>query len=132
MDLLARRGLLETTPAPAASGDFVVVLESRLRHAEPSDRIIVRLRYIPDRRLVSARSLDRYLAALAEENPASLEAAAIVFLNDINNELVPRWAQVTFRATETSDGEEIIHEIVAEDRQPNWDNPDLLSRIPSS
>ncbi len=75
--------------------------------------------------ILDPNCLDDYLAALAEDPWDSLEAAATTALEDIINELVARWTRLKLIA-----GNESTHTITLEDRQPNWENPALLSRTP--
>ena len=44
---------------------------------------------------------------------------------DLNNELIPRWVQVTVLGTSA----DMAHRVTLEDRQPRWDNAALLSRM---
>jgi 7-cyano-7-deazaguanine reductase len=45
-------------------------------------------------------------------------------LDDLNNELVPRWVELTVERDAP-----LPHRVVIEDRQPNWDNPQLMARL---
>lgn len=115
-----RRARLATTENPARRLDYLVVLKGRLvlPKGRPGDDRPVELRYVPDRVILAPRALDAYLAALP---PDSLEALVATVLADLNNELVPRWVAVAL-----ADGQ---HRVIAEDRQPNWDNPELLAHL---
>ena len=84
------------------------------------------LRYIPQREIVAPGALGPYLAALSAHPWPSLEDLGQVVLGDVNSELVPRWAQV--RLTVRAEGRS--HSVVLEDRQPKWDNPKLMNRLP--
>ncbi|MEE8393877.1 MAG: hypothetical protein V3R66_05985, partial [Rhodospirillales bacterium] len=55
----------------------------------------------------------------------TMEKVAVMVLNDINNEVVARWTQVSVAASK----DKASHNVMVEDRQPHWDNPDLLSRL---
>ena len=50
----------------------------------------------------------------------------MTMLDDVNNELIPRWAQVELTAGPGDAGD--CHGVIIEDRQPGWDNPALLAR----
>ena len=52
-----------------------------------------------------------------------------MILDDINNEVVARWVQITVSSPDPTDSALEFHGIVLEDRQPKWDNPALLSRL---
>lgn len=79
----------------------------------------VTLRYIPDKRVLTKKAFDGYLAGL--DTPADLESAAARLLSDLNDELVARWIQIRLQ--------DDAHQVLIEDRQPKWDNPALLGRI---
>lgn len=126
----------DTTSAPAASGkplegrrnprgdlDYVVAIES----AAPRAHCRVVLRYVPDKLLVDSRSLTDYLNALAPLDEPAPERLAFALLDDINNEIVPRWLQIAVFA-ETDDMP--AQTVIVVDRQPNWDNPAILSALP--
>ncbi len=115
MEVQARRANLECGPNPQARLDYVVELEGAVGGAS------VRVRYVPDREVVSADAFARYLAVVEGLAWETLEAMAAAVLDDVNNEAVPRWVQVTARR----DG----HAVMQEDRQPQWDNKALLSRL---
>lgn len=88
----------------------------------------VRLRYIPDKQIFNAEAFDAYMGALADLTWTSLEASAADILDDVNNEIVPRWVQVTV-SVQSSLNSTSVHMVMVEDRQPKWDNPALLARI---
>ncbi len=69
-----------------------------------------------------------YLAVLSAGPWQTLEALATTMLDDVNNELVPRWCHVS--VTATGDGGE-HHAVDAEDRQPAWENAAVLAGLPT-
>ena len=113
-----RRELLTTATSPDARHDYLVDLAGE---AMPGTRL--ELRYIPDRLVARADGFAAYLGALAafEGGP---EALALAVLEDLNNELVPRWVEVTISRTAP-----LPHRVTVEDRQPDWDNPHLFARM---
>lgn len=113
-----RREHLTTAPNPDARHDYLVELQG---NPMPGTRLTVR--YVPDRLILTPPGFTAYLPALAAL-PDGLEALALAVLDDLNNELVPRWAEVTAERTEP-----LPHRTVVEDRQPAWDNPALLTRL---
>lgn len=129
MDLLRRRALLETQPNPDTGHDFVVTMRGTVSGLFAHGRATVTLRYVPDRSLLSPSSLEGYLKTIGELDWSSFEGAATVIRDDLNNEIVPRWLQVSLQAP--GDTHRIVrhHDILLEDRQPKWDNPSLLSRL---
>ncbi len=123
MDLLTRRALLETDANPHPGLDYLVALSGML---VGSGSASLRLRYVPDRRVLRSESFRRYLDALGGEPFGSIETLAATFLDDANNELVPRWVQVL--ASAEGQGAP-AHAVLLEDRQPGWDNAALLARL---
>lgn len=114
-----RRHLLTTAPNPDARHDYLVDLEG-----EPIPGTRLAVRYVPDRLIADPAGFAAYLRALAGPAGGGLEALALAVLDDLNNELVPRWAEVTAERSAP-----LPHRVVVEDRQPNWDNPPLFARM---
>jgi NADPH-dependent 7-cyano-7-deazaguanine reductase QueF len=82
----------------------------------------VRIRYVPDRLVLTRESFMAYLRARHREMREILpEAFAVSVAEDIANEIVPKWLQVTFAAEGL-----LRHAVTVEDRQPGWDHPTLL------
>lgn len=117
-----RRAPLRTAANPAGTADTLVILA-----AEPRPGLRVTLRYVPDRWIVTAASLDAYLKTLLAApgwEEAGAEALAVTVLEDIANEAVPRWTEVQADAHTP-----LLHGALATDRQPGWDNQALLARL---
>lgn len=110
-----RREALITAPNPDTRHDYVVELAGS---AGPDTRI--RVRYVPDRHVLVPESVPAWLDALS----GGLEAVALAALDDLANELVPRWVEVTAERDAP-----LAHRVTVEDRQPGWDNPDLFARL---
>ncbi len=121
MNVNERRALLQTQDNPNRALDYLITLEALC----PQENIRLSLRYIPDRLIVQRASFPGYVTALFETK-RPLETIASDLLEDINNELVARWVQVILFEESENDN---LHSVVMEDRQPQWDNPQLLSRI---
>lgn len=114
MSTALRREALVTLPSPDPRHDYLVELRAS---AGP---VALRVRYVPDRLILDPASLARH----AEGLTGGPEAVALTLLDDLANELVPRWLEVTASADTP-----LPHLVVAEDRQPAWDNPPLLERL---
>jgi len=117
--LRARRALLRTAPAPQPRHDAVVILEHDGLGAA------LRLRYVPDRDVLVPESLAEYVRTLSDMTFASFEETAQTILEDINDQVIPSWVEVTLR--QTADG--MHHEVRIEDRQPGWHDRGLLDRL---
>ncbi|MSO93171.1 MAG: hypothetical protein EXQ86_07200 [Rhodospirillales bacterium] len=121
----ARRSLLLTTPNPDARLDYVITLGGRVAWAGREASLC--LRYVPDRSVIDAEAFGRYLDAFAGAPATPLESLAATVLADINDQLVPRWAEVAATAPGGTRLKE--HSVLIADRQPKWDNPALLARL---
>ncbi len=131
MELLARRAMLETLGNADDRLDYVITLEGTFDLDGGKDEAIIQLRYIPDKLVLTPESFSQYLTALADLNWISLEEAAAAVLDDLNNEVVARWLQIDIKSDVKSDSGIQNHQVLLEDRQPNWDNPRLLARLKS-
>lgn len=115
-----RRGLLAAQPNPDTRLDYVVTLSGRIRAADESCE--VELRYVPDRLVLQAAAFEEYLAAMSLERWDNLEHAAVTLLDDVHDQLVARWIQLSVTGGRG-------HSILLEDRQPKWENAQLLQRL---
>ena len=125
LDPPRRRAALATSPNPAPRHDYVVSLTSRFA-ATDGKTLSLELRYVPDRFVMQADSLTPYFDSVSAAG-CGLEEIAIAVLEDVNNEVVPRWIEVSVTADEGGIG----RRVTLQDRQPHWDNPPLLARIPT-
>lgn len=103
------RTLLKTESNPAKHHDYLIDLKQGAVH----------VRYVPDKLILTKDSFDSYIQSQAQT--AMVETTTTNILEDLNNELVPRWLQVQVN----HDG----HIITIEDRQPQWENAYLLGRL---
>ncbi len=128
-DRRQRRLLLRTRPAPNSRIDAVTSLVGRLEG--PADDVTdVIVRYIADRDVLLPESLGAFLPALPRGPSVSVEDLAVTVLDDLNDQLVPRWIRVHLRCRRPAASALTRHDVVIEERQPGWDNASLLSRLP--
>lgn len=111
-----RRELLRVEPSPDPRYDYLAGFDGQAGGGGVS------VVYVPDRLILTGQSVAAYLAALPPN--WSVEALALAVLDDLNNELVPRWARVTIRRDQP-----LRCWAAAEDRQPGWDNPTLPAML---
>jgi hypothetical protein len=130
MDITARRETLHPISNPGGGRDYVITLRATIgRSRDENNTIDIILRYVPDRMILQPENFREYLDYINSLEWKTLEATAVAILDDIGNELVTRWAQVTLRhANNTQTAAE--HDIIVEDIQPGWRNDDLLYRLP--
>lgn len=119
-----RRECLMTSINPRAQHDYLVDFEGIIGN----DGVRLLIRYVPDRAIIDAGSFAGYLATLATWQWPAPEALAMAVLDDVNNQLIPRWVQVRV-TVRPRNGLPSCHRIVVEDRQPGWDNAEIVSRI---
>ena len=129
MDILERRNLLATERNPDSKLDYVISITGHMATFGEVDSSAVHLRYVPDKVILNPAAFGRYLDTLGALESATLEDAAAAVLNDVNNELIARWVQVSISAPDQTHPGIDRHEVLLEDRQPNWDNAGLLSRL---
>lgn len=124
-----RRGLLHVARNPDSKIDYVTRLSGHMASPGSDQTISVMLRYVPDRLILEPTAFGHYLDAMGENSWSSLEEAAATVLNDISNELVARWVQVSVSAPDRTHPGVESHDVLLEDHQPNWSNAGLLSRL---
>lgn len=112
-----RRESLQTAANPDARHDYLVDVAT-----STPDGTRLWLRYVPDREVLDTTSVRGYVYALPQ---LGLEALALTVIDDLANELVPRWVEVIAERTSP-----VLHRVTIEDRQPDWDNVALLNRLP--
>lgn len=123
-----RRVLLRTAPNPDPGSDYVVRLEMETTPSFALGPLKIVTRYVPDKLLLKPSCLDDYLHALTQPEWPTLESAALAMRDDLGNEVVPRWIAILVSPSE-ADLEAARHSVLIEDRQPQWDNPNLLARL---
>ena len=129
MDIQERRALLVCERNPDIKLDYVISITGHMASHAEVDSSVIHLRYVPDKMILNPASFGRYLDALGTMPWETLEESAAAVLNDVNNELISRWLQVSISAPDQVHHGIDRHEVLLEDRQPNWDNAGLLSRL---
>lgn len=124
-DSIRPESLLRSRTNPRNSLDFIVTHSGALG---PSG-LHVSLRYVPDKLLVDDQSLAAFFASLARPEPIAPETVALAILDELNNEIVPRWVQIAVTGGNDAGGQP-SQTVSVEDRQPNWENLGILGRLP--
>ena len=130
-ELSKRRKLVCTKDNPDSSHDYLCELRRQIsinRHKDNEHRVELVLRYVPDKLVLDTFEMEPYFEFISELDWHSLELIALDILEDINNEVIPRWVQVSsaFRARRE---DAISSEVTVEDHQPDWENTYLMNRI---
>lgn len=129
MDKYKRRVLLICDRNPDIKLDYVISITGQVENPDGVISSAIHLRYVPDKLILKPGSFGRYLDALGTLKSETLEERAAAILNDVNNELVSRWLQLSISGPDQLHHGITRHEVMLEDSQPNWDNVGLLSRL---
>lgn len=124
-----RRKLIHPTSNPRGSSEYIAQLQHKLAPVglDAARGILLNLYYVPDKLMMRAEDYDKYLTYFETkaEGYASIEQLGSDIIDDLNNELVPKWIHLNI----TAEHAHTIHCVSFEERQPDWDNPFLLSRL---
>ena len=90
----------------------------------------MKLRYMQDNLVRRSEVFDFNLTLLGSNSRTRLKEIAVITLDDINNELVARWAQINVRSAGTPRAHIADHKVTIDDQQPKGNNSDQLSRLP--
>lgn len=111
--------------------------KSRVHHLYGGEHIIEepqakRLRttihFVPDSRIITIADFREYINFTSNLLVNGGQKLLLSLLDDFNDELVPKWIQITL---EIKDNNGIISEsILIEDRQPGWNDPSITTRVP--
>ena len=120
-----RRASLETGRNPKTRLDYTIGLERNLSIIGMAGPVRLIVRYIPDAFILNGESFDDYCALLLARKWASLEDLAGTIIDDFNNELIPRWIEITLKTS--LPGNKTGYQVIMEDRQPAWSRQTPLS-----
>ncbi len=123
-----RRQLVRTVPNPGPGADYIVLFEIETTPSFSLGPLKFVARYVPDKLLLDPACLADYLHALTQPEWPTLEAVALAMRDDFGNEVIPRWIEIVVSPSDTN-LEAARHSVLVEDRQPQWNNPNLLARL---
>ncbi len=121
---LQRQESINTIKNPNMTNEYLCQISCEITN---KISIKINLCYIPDKLVILPESFKLYLNSLNITNISPIEAMAHIILDDLNNQLVAKWTQITI--DDNKNNPDIGHKILLEDRHPRWDNKDLLNRI---
>jgi 7-cyano-7-deazaguanine reductase len=116
------RTQLRSVSNPNPKIDYI----SSVNGAIPNSELLVTCSYVPDKLVLLTNAFQEYLEYLELNELVALEPAALQVLDDINNEVVPRWVEIKIS---TCLGAKGSSSVIVIDKQPKWDNPSLLARL---
>ena len=128
MEINQRRALLIVTINPDETLDYITGIKGNPLVLNKKRPTVIAIHYVPDRLIVTPESFSNYLEALSKETWSNLEELTTTVLGDLSNQLVARWICVKGTISGEYYPDLRAHEVLIEDRQPEWDNPSLLSR----
>lgn len=114
-DRIARQEAIRIAAMPSSRPEVLLRNEETLPF-----RQVVSIRYVPDRYFLPKGALQDYLQMIPDQAWSEVHEAAFVIMDDLNNQLVPKWIQVMVKTDSDA--------ALIEDRQPQWQNAALLSR----
>ncbi len=121
------RDILSSSPNPHRHKSYVVAITQEITLNQQA--YLFGLRYIPDKILLDHQGLANYLEQMLANAPPEAESLAHDILEDVSNEIIPKWIEVNLVQEENKFGQNI--RITIEDRQPHWENDKLLNRLPA-
>ncbi len=83
------------------------------------------LRYIPDKMLLDNGGLNSYLD---QREAGRTETLAHDIMEDIMDQIIPKWIEVNLRQKHNKFGQNIL--VTMTDRQPGWEDDAFLNRLP--
>ena len=128
----SRRECIATNPNPQREKDYLVVLEGTVRPRGAPAALHLTLRYVPDRVVADTGAWANYLTVLGSQAWPTLEALTADVISDVNNEIVPRWLSIVVEDRTPGANSGNTHTVIMEDRQPKWENVELLRRVPQA
>ena len=120
------RNILSSTPNPYRHKSYTVSLVQEIILNQQA--FLFGLRYVPDKLLLDHEALANYLVQALVDKPEKAEILAHDILEDIMNQTIPKWIEVSLRQKQNKFGQNIL--VTIEDHQPGWEGDDLLQRIP--
>ncbi len=127
MEQNERRDILTSSPNPDRSLDYISVLSGHLSTVPDRTPHDARLRYVPGNFILHPDSWQRYLEVLGTMQWDSMEKLAVTLVADTNDHLVPRWIEVSLTANRAGTDMQVI----VNDREPGWNNENILARLDS-
>lgn len=128
-DRQKRAALLNPIKNPKTDGDYLVQLRHKLAPSglEATGGVIVDLFYVPGKLIIDVDNYDKYLTFFETRSQGykTFEELAANILDDLNNELVPKWIMLNV----ISEHAHTVHCVSVEERQPKWNNDDLLRNL---
>ncbi|MBL4803045.1 MAG: hypothetical protein JKY45_14265 [Emcibacter sp.] len=121
------KNILSTEANPYRNKNYTVSLLQEITLNEQTFQF--GLRYVPDKLLLNHEALVDYLTHILKQTSLKTEILAHDILEDIMDQIIPKWIEVNLKQQPNIFGQTIL--ITIEDRQPGWDEPLHLQRLPT-
>ena len=116
-------GIKERKHLVTNSSDFDLRQDVLVSMRHEIGKLQIKIDYVPDRRLIVRESIHHWIKTY-DKWQGSHEWLVLNILDDINNEVVPRWVRVVLWI---SDSESLM----VEDRQPRWRTSPMIATLKS-
>ena len=120
------KDLLSTSSNLYRAKDYVISLRQKL--TIQGQDYSFSLRYVPDKLMLDQSGVASYLDQILSEQEQAPESLAHHILENIMDQIIPKWIEINLCQHKNEYDQRII--ITLEDRQPHWDAPPLLNRLP--
>lgn len=97
---------IKTSPIPDSRKNWLITLEI-------SEPVTIKIRVVPDKLIADHVSLKEYVQTAIKNNRSSPEGIILSIIENINNELIPKWLDVFYEHKGVS--------VLIEDQQPGLD-----------
>lgn len=104
---------IKTSPIPDTRKKWLIKIEV-------SEPVVIKIHIIPDKLIADHASLKKYVQETIKNNTSRPEDIILSIIENINNELVPKWLEVYYENDGVS--------VKIEDQQPGLDNFKPTSR----
>ena len=121
------KDVLSSLPNPYRNKTYIVSIIQEITLNGQS--FMFGLRYVPDTLLLDHEGLASYLEQILAHNPKKAEILAHNILEDIMDQIVPKWIEVNLKHEENKFGQNVL--ITIEERHPGWEDDALLKRLPA-
>ncbi len=119
----SEKDILTSFPNPYRRKTYTVSVTQDVTIGRRAYQFVVR--YIPDKLLLDNQGLNSYLR---QREAGRAETLAHDIMEDIMDQIIPKWIEVNLRQKHNKFGQNI--RVTMTDRQPGWEDDAFLNRLP--
>ncbi len=123
----SKKDTLSTFPNPYRNKTYIVSIIQEITLNRQT--FMFGMRFVPDKLLLDHESLASYLDQMLAQNPKKAEILAHDILEEIMDQIIPKWVEVNLKHEENKFGQNVM--ITIEESQPGWQSDALLKRLPA-